>query len=72
MSGHIEGIAHFFVCCFSQNGDELGQWRAYADDGRDLAFVLMEKLSRTFSHDRRDNPTPITRHFPLLTTTLNY
>src|SRR5258706_6937370 len=34
----IQAIAHFFVGCFSCNGDELGQWRAYADDGRGFAI----------------------------------
>jgi Protein of unknown function (DUF2971) len=26
--------AHYFVCAFSLDGDDLGQWRAYADNGR--------------------------------------
>jgi hypothetical protein len=30
----IEAAGHFFICCFSGDGDDLGQWRAYADDGR--------------------------------------
>ncbi len=30
----IEDIGVHLICCFSGNGDELGQWRAYADDGR--------------------------------------
>lgn len=30
----VEQVAHFFVCCFSEDGDDLGQWRAYADNGR--------------------------------------
>jgi len=30
----VEEFAHYFVCCFSQDGDDLGQWRAYADNGR--------------------------------------
>jgi hypothetical protein len=25
---------HFFSCSFSREGDDLGQWRAYADDAR--------------------------------------
>jgi len=29
----IQRCAHYFVCCFSSNGNDLGQWRAYADDG---------------------------------------
>ena len=38
LSRDIEEIAHFFVCSFSKSSDELGQWRAYADDGRGFAI----------------------------------
>jgi len=34
----IQGSAHFFVCSFSWCGDDLGQWRAYADNGRGYAL----------------------------------
>jgi DUF2971 family protein len=34
----IEDAGHYFVCCFSAAGDELGQWRAYADNGRGYAL----------------------------------
>ncbi len=34
----VREIAHFFVVSFSSDGDELGQWRAYADDGRGFAL----------------------------------
>jgi hypothetical protein len=30
----IQHVAQFFVCSFSANGDDLGQWRGYADNGR--------------------------------------
>ncbi|MHB8388590.1 MAG: DUF2971 domain-containing protein [Acidobacteriaceae bacterium] len=30
----IQKSAHYFSCSFSKHGDDLGQWRAYADDGR--------------------------------------
>jgi hypothetical protein len=33
VNGGIEEVAHYFVCCFSRAGDDLGQWRAYADNG---------------------------------------
>ncbi len=36
--GAIEEVAHYFVCCFSRAGDDLGQWRAYADNGRGYAL----------------------------------
>ena len=38
LSSGIERIANYFVCCFSTNGDDLGQWRAYADDGKGYAL----------------------------------
>lgn len=38
LAGNIEGTAHYFVCCFSKTDDDLGQWRAYADDGRGYAI----------------------------------
>lgn len=38
ISGNVEMSANYFVCCFSQTGDDLGQWRAYADDGRGYAI----------------------------------
>ncbi|MGA3262789.1 MAG: DUF2971 domain-containing protein [Terracidiphilus sp.] len=34
----IHEAANFFICSFSLCGDDLGQWRAYADDGH--GFVL--------------------------------
>jgi hypothetical protein len=34
----IERSAHYFIASFSRNGDELGQWRAYAGDGHGFAI----------------------------------
>lgn len=34
----VEEAAHLFVGCFSASGDDLGQWRAYADNGRGFAL----------------------------------
>jgi hypothetical protein len=28
----------FWICCFSLNGDDFGQWRSYADDGRGVCL----------------------------------
>lgn len=36
--GGIQAAAHYFVCSFSSTGDDLGQWRAYADNGRGYAL----------------------------------
>ena len=38
LRGRVEEIAHYFVCCFSRTADDLGQWRAYADNGRGFAI----------------------------------
>jgi hypothetical protein len=38
LHGEIEQVAHFFVCSFSKAGNDLGQWRAYADNGRGFAL----------------------------------
>jgi hypothetical protein len=39
----------FFVASFSQNRDDLGQWRAYADNGRGVAIGLAPKLFEVVS-----------------------
>jgi hypothetical protein len=36
--GGIQASAHYFVCSFSPDGDDLGQWRAYADNDRGYAL----------------------------------
>ena len=36
--GGMQGSAHYFVCSFSADGNDLGQWRAYADNGRGYAL----------------------------------
>lgn len=39
-NGKLRRIAHFFVCSFSKNGDDLGQWRSYSDNGRGYALCF--------------------------------
>lgn len=34
------GPLHFWLACLSKNGDDLGQWRGYGDDGRGFAIGL--------------------------------
>jgi hypothetical protein len=36
----IEAAGHFFICCFSGDGDDLGQWRAYGDNGQGFALAF--------------------------------
>lgn len=49
----IQLFAHPFISCFSLKGDLLGQWRAYADDGKGFAIgfnadSLKNQLPATF------------------------
>lgn len=50
---HLQVIAMPFITCFSLEPDLLGQWRAYADDGRGFtigfdANMLIDRLPATF------------------------
>lgn len=50
LTGNVETSAHYFVCCFSTTGADLGQWRAYADDGRGYAIGFnAEVLENAFA-----------------------
>lgn len=40
----MQGAAHFFVCSFSRDDADLGQWRAYADNGRGYALGFDAKV----------------------------
>ena len=48
----IRRSGNFFVCSFSESGDDLGQWRAYGDNGRGyvLGFDTTE-LETAFTKD---------------------
>ena len=68
----LADMASFFVCCFSRNGNELGQWRAYADNGRGYALgfdrrklggqAFVAQTAESSSGDRRGWPydVPVT------------
>jgi hypothetical protein len=48
----IRKAAGFFICSFSLCGDDLGQWRAYADNGRGFALEFdASALEREFTRD---------------------
>ncbi|HEY1901605.1 MAG TPA: DUF2971 domain-containing protein [Terracidiphilus sp.] len=48
----IQESADFFICSFSLCGDDLGQWRAYADNGRGFALEFdADALEREFTRD---------------------
>jgi len=44
VTGNLEVTAHYFICCFSDTGEDLGQWRSYAADGRGYALGFDRKL----------------------------
>jgi hypothetical protein len=44
----------FFIASFSQNPDDLHQWRSYADDGRGVAIGFSAKLFQPLETKRAD------------------
>lgn len=53
---HIEESADYFVCCFSKASDDLGQWRAYADNGRGYSLGFDGKMfSEAFDEVAKEN-----------------
>lgn len=65
VAGGIERVAHFFVCCFSRNGDDLGQWRAYGDDGRGYAIGFDAATLETNFTKPGGIPVPNHATFPI-------
>jgi hypothetical protein len=56
-------LGHYFICSFSARGDDLGQWRAYADNGRGYALgfdarVLEDAIGK-------EAGAPILKSFPV-------
>lgn len=40
----LEKVANFFVCSFSKDGNDLAQWRSYADDGRGYVLTFDTRM----------------------------
>jgi len=58
LRGGIEGVGHLFVLSFSENGDDLGQWKAYADNGRGYALGFdAHTLEQAFAAQGRGHMT---------------
>jgi Protein of unknown function (DUF2971) len=53
----IDAVAHYFVGCFSAAGDELGQWRAYADNGCGFALAFDTALLEDAFVKAAESPT---------------
>ena len=61
--GGIQNSGHYFMCSFSSCRNDLGQWRAYADDGRGYALGFDSKaLEDAFD---KQGSAPILRAFPI-------
>ncbi len=65
LRGEIERVAHYFVCCFSTAGDDLGQWRAYADNGRGYAIGFDGKVLEQAFAKPGGVPIPNNATYPL-------
>src|SRR5260370_1887041 len=61
--GGLQKSAQYFICSFSACGDDLGQWRAYADNGRGYALAfdakVLEDAFGTHGAARIARPFPI-------------
>jgi hypothetical protein len=61
--GGLQKSGHYFMCSFSSCGDDLGQWRAYADNGRGYALEFDAKtLEGVFAQQQQ---APIAKTFPI-------
>ena len=63
--GGYKEFAHYFLCSFSSAGDDLGQWRAYADNG--CGYALGFDAGELVAAFQRPGGTPITNNatFPI-------
>ena len=58
LQGGIQKAAHFFMCSFSSCRDDLGQWRAYADNGRGYALGFDAKALEIGFTKKGKKPIP--------------
>lgn len=66
LAGGVEAAAHYFVCSFSKWADELGQWRAYADNGRGFSLGFVSKpLEDAFTKNGHGTPVENNSTFPV-------
>ncbi len=65
-AGNIQRVAHFFLCSFSAHKDDLGQWRAYADNGRGYAMAFDRKMLAQAFFEASDSSQPGNGSFPVL------
>jgi hypothetical protein len=65
VEARIEAVAHHFVCCFSAERDELGQWRAYADNGHGYALGFDGPMLEEAFAKKESQPIPEHHTFPI-------
>jgi hypothetical protein len=61
----IRDTAQYFSCSFSADGDDLGQWRAYADNGHGYALGFDATLLESSFEKQSQGPIPNTASFPI-------
>jgi len=62
--GKVQKSGDYFICSFSSAGDDLGQWRAYADNGRGYALGFdANALEDAFI---RQAGAPVQKAFPVI------
>lgn len=61
--GKVQKSGDYFICSFSSAGDDLGQWRAYADNGR--GYVLGFDANALEDAFIRQAGAPIQKAFPI-------
>jgi hypothetical protein len=61
----IEASGHFFICCFSGDGDDLGQWRAYGDNGQGFALGFDTRILEDAFTRNKDKPIKQHSTFPI-------
>jgi hypothetical protein len=61
----IRDTAQYFICSFSSSGDDLGQWRAYADNGHGFALGFDASILDSLFEMQCKDPIPNTASFPI-------
>jgi len=61
----IQDSAQYFICSFSEDGDDLGQWRAYADNGCGYALGFDAKALETAFAAQMCGQVPNSATFPV-------
>ena len=65
VEGGVQGTAHYFVCSLSSDGDDLGQWRAYADNGHGYAIGFDARVLESLFTRRNGVPIANNSTFPV-------